>query len=493
MAQQRTDFESSYNAISTDENERKSWYYYIPVTIEPAVFLFCFGSTLCNTVTTNLFLVHTCENSLGFNHSVCQRLTDKTYNNSHELETEVQRVVTYFTLGKTLIEGIIPALLSFYIGPWSDVNGRKPIIMWPMLGFTLSYMILLFESLFPKLPVVVLMLSSLPAALTGGFISFISGIYSYISDVSKSDKRTLRLGMVEVALFGGLLGGSVAVSYIYNAAGQWGYIAVYATSVFCCILAWLFCCIFVQESVVNGESEYPCCCVSTGLFKNNFFAEMIGFCIEKRPDHNRAIIFILLIVMGTCIGTFEGELSVLFLFTREKFGWDLHKYSIFAAVAMAINIVGLFFGTHILGPCLRLSPAVASAFGFFMKLLAAVVTALSPAYWYMYVGVVVSLPGACVGPWVRSILSTSVPKADIGKVFSIVASVESLVPIAAGPVYTLLYNGTIQSFPGAFFLLSAGLFAVDVLLLLGVVVLQRRQDSNQYLHSALIQEDDNHQ
>lgn len=52
-----------------------------------------------------------------------------------------------------------------------------------------------------------------------------------------------------------------------------------------------------------------------------------------------------------------------------------------------------------------------------------------------------------------------------GKVFSLASSIDSLMPIAAAPLYTLVYNETFNVMPGAFFLVSAGIFIIDVILL----------------------------
>lgn len=480
MANRLDDFESSYNTISVDNDDEHTWRYYFPVTIEPAVFLFCFGSTMTMSISTNLFLVHTCENSLHYNHTICMDLVDQTVNNSKELEAVVQHETNYYTMGKSMIETFIPAILSFYIGAWSDVNGRKPLIMWPLVGYATSYALLLVGSLFSALPTYALMLTSLPPALTGGFFAVLSGSYSYISDISSATRRTLRIAMVDAALFCGLLLGMVSVSYIYKAAGQWGFVTVFSLGTTFCTLAWIYCCFFVEESVVNNESKYPCCCLTSGLFNNKFVVSMMRTCFEKRPDYGRAIILMLTVVLvcGTCV--IDGESSVVFLFTREKFGWDLRDYTLFTGIALAINIVGLAFGTCVLTSWLNLPPAPLSAFACFLKILACVVATFSPAYWYLYVGAVLSLVGACVGPWCRSIISNSVPREEIGKIFALVGSLQSLMPLAATPLFTLVYNATLQSFPGLFFLISCGFYILMLILLLCTIIFQAKKKADQY-------------
>ena len=49
---------------------------------------------------------------------------------------------------------------------------------------------------------------------------------------------------------------------------------------------------------------------------------------------------------------------------------------------------------------------------------------------------------------VRSIVSKIVARSEIGTIFSLVSSLDSLVPILVGPGLTELYNSTIDYFPG---------------------------------------------
>ena len=49
---------------------------------------------------------------------------------------------------------------------------------------------------------------------------------------------------------------------------------------------------------------------------------------------------------------------------------------------------------------------------------------------------------------VRSMVSKIVDPSEIGRIFSLVSSLDSLIPIIIGPGLTGLYNATIDIFPG---------------------------------------------
>ena len=49
---------------------------------------------------------------------------------------------------------------------------------------------------------------------------------------------------------------------------------------------------------------------------------------------------------------------------------------------------------------------------------------------------------------IRAMVSKIGPKSELGKIFSLVSGLESLVPIVTLPLLTKIYNGTIEIFPG---------------------------------------------
>jgi hypothetical protein len=69
-------------------------------------------------------------------------------------------------------------------------------------------------------------------------------------------------------------------------------------------------------------------------------------------------------------------------------------------------------------------------------------------------------------PWSSCPVSRSVVKSELGKVFSLLASLEAAVPLFAAPLFTFVYNNTLSSFPGAVFLVQAGLFVLSCFIFL---------------------------
>lgn len=55
-------------------------------------------------------------------------------NVTKHIEEEVQAYLAYVSLVREVLESLVPAILSFFLGVWSDTYGRKPLIVWPLLG-----------------------------------------------------------------------------------------------------------------------------------------------------------------------------------------------------------------------------------------------------------------------------------------------------------------------------------------------------------------------
>ncbi len=58
-------------------------------------------------------------------------------------------------------------------------------------------------------------------------------------------------------------------------------------------------------------------------------------------------------------------------------------------------------------------------------------------------------------------MSKSIEKDEVGKVFSLLAIMASLAPVAGNPIFRQLYNKTLNYFPGAIFLLYGAILMVS--------------------------------
>lgn len=80
-------------------------------------------------VQTNEFEVRTCLHSkLGQNKSV------DCFNMTSAEQEQIQPAVASLMMYKNLIETLLPSITTLFLGPWSDVNGRLPIVLISISG-----------------------------------------------------------------------------------------------------------------------------------------------------------------------------------------------------------------------------------------------------------------------------------------------------------------------------------------------------------------------
>ena len=66
-----------------------------------------------------------------------------------------------------------------------------------------------------------------------------------------------------------------------------------------------------------------------------------------------------------------------------------------------------------------------------------------------------------------------IPGDELGKVYSLLAGLEAFVPVVASPVFSVIYNNTLDTFIGAVFLVEAGLIALSGIVFVIIFILLR--------------------
>ena len=92
------------------------------------------------------------------------------------------------------------------------------------------------------------------------------------------------------------------------------------------------------------------------------------------------------------------------------------------------------------------------------KIVSLVIISIAWNGWVLFVGSCAGFLSGFSAIVIRSMLSKCVSKAELGKIFSLLASLEGAVPLFASPLFTFVYTQTIESWTGAVFIVQAGIF-----------------------------------
>lgn len=265
--------------------------------------------------------------------------------------------------------------------------------------------------------------------------------------------------------------------------------SVFLVSTLCVFVSTIYVILFVKESVdITPEAKDKTCClklrelfVVVEVFKN-----MWNTCVQQRPFKEKYILWALITIltlsfltMGKTkftkiplkvyllylsLLTLDGTIPVYFLFLREKMKWTIAECSLYESAATAITIVGSIFGLVILKKTLKVPDTYIAVLSLVSLILESSMKSFAYLPWHFY-----AISGICLfknlfSPMLRSMISRLVPVNEIGKTFAIVAFLQAFAALPGAPIYRYIYSKTLTTFPGAFQLITAGLYTINLIL-----------------------------
>lgn len=442
--------------------------------MEPAVLLLFFAWSVTGTVFQNQVIYQTCTEIFQFNKTDCNLLGRSNATNETEaIEKIVQPYAAKFFMAKTIVESLFPALASLFIGPWSDKFGRKPVIMTTFIGYLIIYVsvtvISYLSTVTPVNPWFYL-LPYIPISICGGNCALITGIFSYVTDVTAPSDRPSRMSYLEAGIYVGLLIGFTSSSYILQLTSP---TIVFGISGVATLLGVLYVAFFVDESIQQDESVGKLAKFKA-IFDVSLVTDMVRTCFKSRDNLDRSILWMTLSSLVLSIFALEGSSTVFYLFLREKFNWSIQQATFFDAANILLMIIGNVVGMYVLNKLLRVSETNLAIVSYLSCFADYAIKAFASQPWHLYLATAIALFRGMSGPMCRAILSNTVPVNEIGKIYSLTTSMESISPLGSATLYSFVYSHTLNTFPGAFNLISSGVYMICAVLLIAVFVCLKR-------------------
>eukprot|EP00117_Sycon_ciliatum_P002184 scpid58089/ scgid7524/ Solute carrier family 46 member 3 len=371
--------------------------------------------------------------------SPCDYNTSNTSTGSDEdLATQIEAKVSAWTWYTTLLS-LLPAvpLTAVVFGPWSDVSGRRPIIILGTLGNFISYMGMLLFHVY-ELPFYCLILSSLFQGLVGGQAAAIGMSFAYISDVTTREQRTARLTIVEGVVFLASAAGYAIGSNLTQHFNPYVGLSVAAAMMLLQIVYVVF---FLQDGDYLGKAA-----ASNGKF------ESMSVRIRKHlgriqhvylsPSEHRLSLWLLLLTFCVLMVVMLGSSTADFLFMRLK-PFCLSERNL-GYVIIAKSSLFAMYG-FILAPLARrigISDRTLAVTGIIFFAASKVLSAVATDVVFLFIVCVVSMPMVVVAAVCRSMMSKMVDAAYQGTLFSVVAGLEAL----SSALGSVLYNNCFEKF-----------------------------------------------
>ena len=332
-------------------------------------------------------------------------------------------------------------LFAPLLGNLSDKYGRRPILLFSLLGFGIDYLFLAFAP-----SIFWLFVGRIIAGITGA--SFTTAT-AYIADISAPEKRAQNFGIIGAAfgmgfiigpLIGGLLGGLGPRVPFLVAAGL-------------TLINWLYGYFVLPESLAKENRrafDWKRANPLGSLLQMSKYKEITGLVVS----------FILIYLAAHAVQ------STWSFYNMKKFQWTEAQVGISLAVVGVC--VGLVQGVLIRKTMAKLGQQKSVYVGFVFYAVGMVLFGIASQGWMMYAFTLIYCLGGIAGPALQGIISNHVPANEQGELQGGLTSLISVTSIIGPPIMTGLFsyftsvNAPFQ-FPGAPFILGSVFMVISAL------------------------------
>lgn len=417
------------------------------IGVEPVMFLYMAGIMTTTVVEESFFIFKACSVNLGYPVDICHNISDKAYKNYSDA---VQVEVSIFHQYQNIAYFGIPVLFAFFLGAWSDRVGRKIPLLLGLFGALVYSIMIVVNALNESWRLeVILFTAALPCALSGGAVSIFMASFSYLSDTTTQNERTIRVTLLEAAYLLPMPLGIAFGSYLFSGPLFQSYSKMFMVHAAFQASAIIYTYFFIpRRTKAVCENQGPACSAS-------HVTETLKTLFSPRKERRRLLLILCLI--GIVLYTLQrDEKKMTQLYTLKVFNWGVKEFSQFKTFQSSFYIAGLLVGVPLLKKLFHLRDTYIMIIGAISHITARIffIAANSP-FWF-YIGAVSAVFGPVVAPVLRSVTSKLVPTSERGKVFALFSVADITAPIASGFIFSQVYIHTAQtSFPGAIYLVTA--------------------------------------
>lgn len=378
-----------------------------------------------------------------------------------DIEDQVQtHATTYLILHKLLTN--CPALvLGMFCGAWSDKYGRKLPFVMPSTGTIFAVLFYMGANMSFSGALPSFLIGSVVHGCFGKTAMITMAANSYVTDITDADKRTKKLGFLAAMQFIGMCFGSLLGGVLTDTT------SILTTFLVVSILNFLVVALALAtlKETIQPIEEGDCLPCNTFCQLSNVTDSIKVLTKERDGNKRKGIIalFAVLLLHQTCR---TGLTDVTLLYTeRSPLSWPTSWFGYLSALDNASMGIVLLVFLPVFSNLLKLNDATISILGMLCASVRFLILAWSRESWMVWVAVVIGSLAGLINSPVRSLLSKLVHENEIGKMFSILGTGETLAKFTA-VVFTSIYGYTLNIFAGMPFVIAAVLYTVMVLLVL---------------------------
>lgn len=338
------------------------------------------------------------------------------------------------------------AIMQFFFSPvlgnLSDQYGRRPLLLFALLGFGLDY---IFQALAPT--ITWLFIGRIIAGITGGSYTIAT---AYIADISTAEKRAQNFGMIGAAFGLGFIIGPVLGGLL----GQFGERVPFWAAAILALLNAIYGYFALPESLSHEN-------------RRSFDWK------RANPVGSLKLLTRYPVILGLagsfiCVYIAAHALQSTWTYiTMEKFKWNE------SMVGYSLGVVGVLVASVQGGLIRFINPKLGSKravyVGLILYSLGFLLFAFATKSWMMFAFLVPYCLGGIAGPSLQSIISGQVPPNEQGELQGALTGLISMTSIIGPILMTSLFSYFTNPmapvyFPGAPFVMGAMLTILSVIL-----------------------------
>ncbi|XP_055902860.1 uncharacterized protein LOC129939025 [Eupeodes corollae] len=446
--------------------------------------------------------------SPNFNYTVCKA------------ERDAQKLSAHVSGIRAPIAAIFPLIVILFAGGWSDrYNKRKPCIMFPLVGEGLQFLGLFISAIFfDVFPMEFgAYIEAIVPSMFGGFNFVLMAVYGYITSATPEADRIFRFGIFSMFLnfipfvglpFSGIL--FLKLGYVYSFAMSWIFQ----------LIAFFYVLFFIDEIPVTDEKEKPIelgttntafevtdvtevngnreaisaldAAISTGqepppkksclaeFFDPTLAIECIKMPFEKRTNYGQALFILIMIAYFLTSGPASGEVDYWYRYILIKLNWNGNQFSAYSTFSSASTIIGTFIGTAIFSKFMKISDPMIGILSALCIVISRVMYAFAKDSLMYYSAGLVEMFVTLRIIAIKAIGSSIVEGDELGRMYAIFGVTDPIGTFVIPPLYSYVYENTVDTFPGAIFLLSEVFYVPNVIVfIICYILLKKRKNKGE--------------
>ncbi|XP_065210830.1 proton-coupled folate transporter-like [Planococcus citri] len=439
--------------------------YFKDVTVEPSFFIYLVVYEWIKGLDTNLFLQKACRPNSTSQPDLKNTQCDDERSGIlfvAEVNLKYQPVVLFIGL-----------LIVIFASYWSDEAGRRrrPLIYISILVQLLHALSGCLNSYFWQWkPIIAVLLWAVFESLCTGMSMMLVGCQLYICDISDIQSRTMRLGIIGTIRLAALVVGKGGAGFMLR---NFGFLNSYSLC-FICSMSGLICAlIFIKDNSVSVDKKNTSYLVFN-LKRMIFDSFKVVF--NRSLGRKRVTVTLLIIANITVILTFFGELSVLYLYLRHRFGWNEQKYSEYMILKLTISSFGILFCSLVLSKWLKIHDGLIGILAGCFDTIAILVLMFANQTWQLYLVPVIDLFHGTAMTIGVSFMSKYYDVNEIGRLYAVNGVFGFIVPFTF-MAYNGIFGRTLDTYPSAFCLFSVVLDIGIILCFCGAYYSSKKFDA----------------